>query len=157
MLTISPPPVKPRATNQLPNIFYTIHTGPNNAFTLKLSDKVRTSVVGFRDVKDAVFIGAMIESYFFQKKEWPDTTQVGKLTLSAGAVSDLVHVFVRQWEFETLKIECTRNILDFVSVDSVLKKKDTYSFSGSAFRFEAPLEFYQERFDELFRESTPGA
>lgn len=153
MATISVPPVRPTRvsqTNQKPRKYYTIHSNANNAFTLKINEDIRTAVVGFRDITDAFTISNMIETHYIEKKEWPDTSQVGTLVLPEGRLEDLAHVFIRQWDFEDLKLECTRNILDMISVDEILKKKASYSFAGNLFRFSAPPEFYQNRFNELF-------
>ena len=153
MATISLPPVRPRLnsrTKQKPNYYYTIHSNRNNAFTLKINDDLRAAVVGFREIEDAVTISTMIETHYIEKKEWPDTSQVGTLVLPEGRFQDLVYVFIRQWDFDDLKLECTRNILDMISVDEILKKKSSYSFAGNLFRFSAPVEFYQNRFNELF-------
>ena len=153
MATISAPPTRPRLnarTNQKPRYYYTIHSNRNNAFTLKINDDLRTAVVGFREVEDAVTISTMIETHYIEKKEWPDMTQVGTLILPEGRFDNLVHVFIRQWEFDELKVECTRNILDMISVDQILKKKASYSFAGSLYKFEGSPEFYQNRFNELF-------
>lgn len=151
MLTAAPP-ARPRPavqTNQKPRRYYTIHSNINNAFTLKINDDVRTAVVGFRELTDAVMIGTMIETHFVEKKEWPDTTKTGTLILPEGRLEDLAHIFIRQWDFDDLKMECTKNVLDMISVDGILKKKSSYSFSGNLYRFEAPFEFYQKRFNEL--------
>jgi len=76
--------------------------------------------------------------------------QIDTLILPEGRLTDLVYIFIREWEFDDLKFECTRNILDMISVDQILKKKSSYSFSGNTFQFSAPVEFYQNRFNELF-------
>lgn len=152
-ITAPPPSAPPRSvgrTNHKPKKYFTIHSHNNNAFTLKINEDDRTAVVGFRDIDDAVSIGNMIETHYIQKKEWPDTSRVGALVLPEGRLKELVHVFIRQWEFDDLKLECTRNTLDMISIESILKKKTSCSFSGSLFRFDAPHEFYQNRFSELF-------
>lgn len=136
--------------NQKPRKYYTLHSNPNNAFTLKFDEDIRTAVVGFRDIKDALAISNMIETYYIEKKEWPDMYNIGTIVLPEGRLKDLAYVFLRQWDFDDLKLECTRNILDLASVDKILKKTGNYSFSGSLFKFSAPPEFYQNRFNELF-------
>ena len=108
------------------------------------------AVVGFRDITDALTISNMIETYYVERKEWPDMSQIGTLILPEGRLKELAYVFVRQWEFDDLKLECTRNILDLASVDEILEKAPSYSFSGDLFKFSAPPEFYQNRFNELF-------
>jgi len=153
MAAISTPPARPRVsmrTNQKPRYYYTIHSNRNNAFTLKINDDLRTAVVGFREIEDAVTISSMIETHYIEKKEWPDMSQIETLILPEARLENLAHVFIRQWEFDDLKLECTRNILDMISVDQILKKKSSYSFSGNVFQFSAPPEFYQNRFNELF-------
>ena len=152
MLATAPPskPVTKIPVNQGNRKYYTIHSNSNNAFTLKLNENIRTAIVGFRDVEDAAMIGCMIETHYVEKKEWPVTTDVGVLVLPEGRLNQLVHIFIREWEFDELKVECTRNILDMISVNEVLKKKERYSFDGNLFRFEAPDDFYKMRFDEIY-------
>jgi hypothetical protein len=151
---VAAPPVKPRLapkTNQKPKYYWTIHSHPNDAFTLKINEKVRTSVVGFREIDDALFIGKMIETHFVRQKEWPDTRSEGSLILPSSQVGDVLsHIYVQKWEFNDLKLTCTKNFLDMISVDAIVNTKNGYSFSGNLFKFEAPIEFYKERLDELF-------
>jgi hypothetical protein len=153
MATISAPPkrpiIKPLA-DRADRKYYTIHSHRNNAFTLRLRDDIRTAVVGFRDLNDAVLIGAMIETHLLEKKEWPDTTSAGNLILPEGRLTRLSHIFIRQWDFDDLKLECTKNILDMISVDEVLKRKLSYSFEGSLFKFEGSEDFYKNRFNEIY-------
>lgn len=153
MATISAPPKRPTLkppVKQRDRKYYTIHSNPNNAFSIRLRDDIRTAIVGFRNVDDAALLGAMIETYYIEKKEWPDMSSVGTLILPEGRLNKLVYIFVRQWEFDELKLECTRNILDMISVDEVLKKKSSYSLAGNLYSFDAPDEFYRNRFDEIY-------
>jgi len=144
-------------TNQKTKTYWTLHTKPNDAFTLKISDKVRTSIVGFKEIDDAIFIGKMIETHFVRQKEWPDTRMEGSLVLPSSQVGDVLHhIYVQKWEFNELKLTCTKNFLDMLSVESIINTKNGYSFEGSVFKFEAPLDFYKDRLFELFSlESKP--
>jgi hypothetical protein len=148
------PPVKPKVaqrTNQRPRNYWTIHSHPNDAFTLKINDTVRTSVVGFQEIDDAIFIGKMLETYFMSHKEWPDTKQVGALILPTARTGDVLnHIYIQKWDFDDLKVTCTKNFLDMVSVDSIVKSKNGYSFSGKLFKFEAEPDFYRFRIGELY-------
>lgn len=159
MLGVRTPPVKPRKlmeTNQRPKTHYTIHSKPNDAFTIRPTHKSQTAIVGFRSFDDAMFIGKMIETYYIRQKELPDTKDVGSLILpnSEEKYDVLRYVYIQEWEFDDLKLMCTRNILDIVSVQDIRNSKNGYSFSGVVYKFEAPLEFYQERFDELYKAMT---
>jgi hypothetical protein len=148
------PPMRPRGvslTNQKPKRYYTIHSNANDAFTLKIDETTRTSVVSFRKWDDALLIGKMIETHYIQQKEWPDTRQTGSLILPNSRVGDVLkHVYMQEWDYDELKVMCTENTLDMITVDAILKKKSSYSFAGNQLRFEAPTEFYRMRFDQLF-------
>ena len=154
MSIVLKPPTKPRrlaAINQKPVKYYTIHSHANDAFTLKIDETTRTSMVSFRQWDDAFFIGKMIETHYIQENEWPDTSQPGSLILPNSIIGDVLkHIYIQEWNYDDLKVRCTENTLDMVTVDSILKKKSSYSFSGSQLKFEAPPEFYRMRFDQLF-------
>jgi hypothetical protein len=152
MATIAPPaaPVRTVKTGQVRRKYYTIHSDPNHAFTLKLDAEARTAIVGFVDVDDAMKIGNMIETHFNEMIEWPDTRSGGNLVLPMGRGDPLAQVFIQKWEFEDLKLTCTKNFLDLVSVDELVPGKLTYSLSGAIYKFDAPLDFYRQRMYELY-------
>jgi len=154
MTTVAPPPIKPMTrlpTAQTRRKYYTIHSNNNNAFSLKLNDDVKTAIVGFKDVDDAVKIGSMIETHFIQYKEWPETRDPSTLILPSNRLTTLSHIFFRVWTFDDLKLECTNNFLDFITVESIASNKpDAYSLNGNFYAFEAPDEFYHNRIRELY-------
>jgi hypothetical protein len=160
MSAIIRPPVRPRSKGfgSKPNNYYTLHSAENNAFTLRLNEDDRTSMVGFKSKNDAKFIAQMIETYYVNNKEWPDTH--GELILPApfDRNIELSYVSIYRWDFEDLKIVCTRNILDLISVNGIVNTNTGHSFTGNLFKFDAPAQFYQERFEELMpseREQDP--
>lgn len=157
-----PPPVKPRSaprTNQKSRKYYTLHTGINDAFTLRVNEKARTSIVGFTDWDNAMFVGKMLESYFVSQMEWPMTYEVGSLILPNSHVPDdvLRFLYIQQWDFDDLKLTCTKNFLDMISIGDIIKKKGQggYVFTGSAFKFEADWDFYRARLDEIHELVSP--
>lgn len=147
------PPARPRSqpkTNQSNKKYFTIHSKPNNAFTLRVTEQARTAIVGFNSIDDAFFVSQMIETYFVHQKEWPETNKVGPLILPNSQVGDVLqYVYIQQWNFDDLKILCTKNILDMISVETIQIRKTGYSFTGNSYSFTAPIEFYKERFTEL--------
>lgn len=153
-MAVAPPPMRPplrvAPTDQTGQRYHTLHYNNNNAFTLKLSDQDKTAIVGFRKIEDAVRVGNMVETYFIEKKEWPDMHGTHELTLPAGRLHGLAYVFVRDWDFDELKFECTRNFIDFISVEQLTPKTTSYSLSGSLYKFEASDDFYRERIAELY-------
>jgi hypothetical protein len=152
-----PPPVKPRRaskTNQTNRKYYTLHTNKNDAFTLRVNEKARTSIVGFTDWDNAMFVGKMLETYFVSQMEWPMTYEVGALILPSaqGPTDVLHHLYIQQWEFDELQLTCTRNFLDMISIDEIVKRKahGGYVFAGSAFTFDTDTDFYRQRLDEIW-------
>jgi hypothetical protein len=152
MLTVAPPrrPYKLSKTDQRPIRYYTIHTHPNDAFTLKVSEKSRISIVGFKEKSDAIFLSQMIETHYTRYKEWPDTRSEGLMLPNSNPEQQLDHVFIKEWDFESLKFECTKNILDMVSVNGIITRKNgNFSLTGDVYKFEAPADLYRMRFEEL--------
>jgi hypothetical protein len=106
-------------------------------------------VVGFKNRSDAIFIGKMIETHFVETKDWPDTRNEGTLILPESKTDTMQLVVVHEWDFEDLKVTCTANIMDLVSVDGIIDKNSSYRFSGELYKFEADTDFYRERFEEF--------
>lgn len=145
-------PIKPKiliSTDQDNSNYYTIHSNQNKAFGLRVNKNSRTSIVSFRKWDDAFLISKMIETNFISKKEWPETGDDGSVVLPTSAIHDdiLRAVYIQKWEFDELKLLCTSNFLDMISVDEIVSKKAKHMFSGHVLRFEAPIEFYQERLE----------
>ena len=153
MATIAPP-IKPILKTRSPlkrAKYYTLHSNNNNAFSLRLDEREKTAVVGFKNVDDAVKIGSMIETHFVYYKEWPEMLDPASLVLPSPRVDSLVYIFVRVWAFEDIKFECTNNFLDFISIDSITSKKnDAYSLNGNMYTFEVPTDFYRNRLSQLY-------
>lgn len=148
---MSPPRPRIKTLDRPQPSFYTLHSKPNTAFTMKLSEESRTSVVGFKTWDSAYFIGQMVETNYNVNREWPNTDVTsGKLYLpKAKTDMELSILVIHEWEFEDLKLYCTSNLLDMISVDEITSGDGTFSFSGQRYEFIAPAEFYQERFNQI--------
>ena len=148
---VSPPRRPPRSiqTRRGGKFYWTIHTHPNNAFTVRMNDDSPTSIVGFKNVDNALVIGKMIETYYMTQQEWPDTS--GQLLLPPPHDGDLNFLFLQKWDFGDLQVECTKNFLSMVAIDSLQTTKRGFNFDGKMLSFDAPREFYAERLDEIFR------
>jgi hypothetical protein len=152
MSSIILPPTKitrPKGFGKKPNNYFTLHSKSNDIFSIKIKECEKTTVVGFKHMSDAIFIGKMIETHFMETNEWPDTRNEGTLILPQSKINDMQFVIVNQWDFEDLKLTCTANIMDLVSVDGIIDNTRDFRFSGNLYKFDAPVEFYQERFEEL--------
>jgi hypothetical protein len=142
------PPVRPKLTNrtnQKSRNYWTLHMGANNVWATRPKDS-KSTIVAFRHIEDAVLIGSMIETHFINSKEWPD---MDLFVLPAPRIKELTNIFLQKWEFDDLKLTCTRNMLDMISVENINKTPTSYTFNGNQYMFGAPLEFYQNRFNEL--------
>jgi hypothetical protein len=152
MPSIIQPPTKiirPKGFGKKPNNYFTLHSKSNDIFTIKIKECEKTTVVGFKHMSDAIFIGKMIETYYMETNEWPDTRNEGTLILPKSKINDMQFVIVNQCEFEDLKLTCTANIMDLVSVDAIIDNNRDFRFSGNLYKFEADTDFYRERFEEF--------
>ena len=150
MATIVSPPRRPTRTIQTRRggkFYWTIHTHPNNAFTVRMKDDSPTSIVGFKNVDNALVIGKMIETYYMTQQEWPDTT--GQLILPPPHDGDLNFLFLQKWDFADLQVECTKNFLSMVAIDNLQTTKRGFNFDGKMLSFDAPHEFYVARLEEI--------
>ena len=155
-MTTRPPVVKPAKTGFKPQRFYTIHSHPNHVFTLKPHAERRFSILGFKEIDDALLVGRMLQAYQLRQKDLPTPEPEGTLTLvNAPEDQDILTLSIREWDFQDLQFYCTRYIFDMISVDKIRKNKTNYSFDGDLYTFEAPPEFYQEAFEVLFN-SNPS-
>ena len=148
---VSPPRRPPRSiqTRRGGKFYWTIHTHPNNAFSVRVNENSKTALVGFKNVDNALVIGKMIETYYMTQQEWPDTS--GQLLLPPPHDGDLNFLFLQKWDFGDLQVECTKNFLSMVAIDSLQTTKRGFNFDGKMLSFDAPREFYAERLDEIFR------
>jgi hypothetical protein len=150
-LTIAPP-VKPRnqvKTRRGGKFYWTIHTHPNHVYTLRVKEDSKTALVGFKHVEDALLIGRMIEKHYIIKKEWPGTEGQIILPSVSGNISELNFLFCTKWDFEDLKLECTKNFLNMITIDKIGNTRNGLSFNGDVLSFDAPLEFYMIRLEDL--------
>ena len=152
MATIAAPPRRPLGrsiqTRRGGKFYWTIHTHPNNAFSVRVNENSKTALVGFKNVDHAILIGKMIETHYLIQNEWPSTE--GQLILPAPHDGDLNFLFLQKWDFAELKVECTKNFLSMVAIDNLETTKQGFNFDGKILSFEAPLEFYVVRLAELF-------
>jgi len=149
-LTIAPPKTPRSRVRVKPGgkFYWTIHNHPNHAFSVRMNENSQTALVSFRKADDAILVGRMIEKHYIMQKEWPETE--GQIILpSVSKDAPLDFLFCKKWDFEELKIECTKNFLSMVTVDSLDTGRSGLNFKGKAFSFQAPVEFYMNRLKEL--------
>jgi len=132
MLTISRPKV-------LPNKYFTLHSAENTIYALRPNEESKTSVVGFRNYKDAFLLAKMIETHYIQTNEWPDNDV--DFVLPKPTVEHISHIFIEEWEIE--------NILDIISVNKIIEDSSGYRFRAEMYALEGDVDFYKSRFEEF--------
>jgi hypothetical protein len=151
------PPVKPRGfsrVSQSSKNQYTIHSKPSDVFTLRTRDD-KTAIVAFHRRDDAILMAKMMEIYFRQQNELPSVqldNVDNALYLPQTDNTKLEYLYLNENQFDDLKVTCTRNILHMISVEKLKENKYGYSVTGNLYKFDAPVEFYQIRFEELLEE-----
>lgn len=156
MTSIITPPVRPGPTVKTRwggRSYYTIHVHPNNAFSVRLNEDAPTAIISFKSQDHAVLLGKMVEAHYMKQKEWPDTT--GRFLLPLPQGGELAFLFIRKWDFEELKMTCTKNFLSMVSVDDIENTKTGFRFDGKIFTFEASREFHIESLTEMYDREGP--
>jgi hypothetical protein len=139
-------------TAQLPRTYWTIHSKPNHAFSLRFNNDQRTGMMGFNRREDALLVGTMIETHVLTRKSWPEMDRdQNALWLPAPDSNNLSMLYLCTWSYDDIKLLCTRNLLDLISIEQITAKGtgEGYSFKGTSTSYEADPEFYKERFDEL--------
>jgi hypothetical protein len=93
----------------------------------------------------------MVETNYNANNEWPNTDVTsGKIYLPRAPPDlELSLLIIHGWDFEELKLYCTSNLLDMISVDEITSGDGSFSFSGERYEFSAPTEFYQDRFNQI--------
>ena len=153
---LAAPPQKPRINTRTgfrTRNHYTIHSSPNNLFSLRTRDD-RTAIVAFHRRDDAILMAKMMEVYFRHQKELPPVQKEGddqSLYLpDAKSELQLDFLYLNNNEFDDLKVICTQNVLQMITIEQLKEHKQGYSILGNVHLFEAPVEYYRLRFDELF-------
>jgi hypothetical protein len=156
MATLVRPPPSALKTRRGGKYYWTIHTSPNNVFTVWPREDAPTAIVGFKKPEHALMIGQMIETHYIRQREWPNT--MGRLLLPAPmrtGVEDLNFLFLQRWDFENLKVACTKNFLNMVSVEGLETTKDGFNFDGKLLSFEGSTDFLVESLKEMYERPGP--
>lgn len=153
-------PVKPLKTGRRDNVAFTIHYLPNRVYAVPPSDKrMKISVVSFRNNDHAHLLAGMLEEYHRRTMEWPDimNDHSGDLILPKTDIYNLRldNLSVIKWDLDDLKFYCLNNTMDLITLNSMTPSKKGFSVGGDTYIMDAPVEFYQERFDQLYTYLNP--
>lgn len=148
-------PVKPMIkTRYGARPIYTINKFPNHIYGMKPpNDKLRTCVVSFVNESHAYMFAAMFEEHKRRTSEWPmmmQETEASIILPTNDEQPELEELSVIKWDPENLKVMCASNILDLIKLTKIVHTKKGLTIGGETYHFNAPIEFYQNRFKELY-------
>lgn len=153
MATITPlRPTRPLKTGRRDNVLYTIHKVPNRIYAVPSREtNLFTCVVSFKNMEHAYIIANLIEEHKKRTKNWPDFMSDDPIMLpKPDKFTNLSELSVIKWDVDDLKYYCVSNVLDLITLSRVTETDQGYNVKGESLHFEAPQEFYQERFTELY-------
>jgi len=155
MSILAPPvkPFRPLKTGRSSKVAYTINKTPNRVYAIQPKDKaMKISIVSFMRAEDAQLVASMFEEYRRRTSEWPDTLNDhdDSLILPSNGSHILEDLSVIKWDVDDLKFYCCNNMMDLITLSSMKSTDKGFSVRGESYLFDAPLEFYKERFSELY-------
>jgi hypothetical protein len=103
-------------------------------------------------------MAGMLEEYRRRTSEWPDfmNDHSNSLFLPDETINNqLVELSIVQWDLDELKMNCMNNMLDLITLNYMKKTRDGFSVGGDTYLINGPLDFYQERFNELYHLDHP--
>jgi hypothetical protein len=155
MSILAPPmkPFRPLKTGRSSKVAYTINKTPNRVYAIQPKDKaMKISIVSFMRAEDAQLVASMFEEYRRRTSEWPDTLNDhdDSLILPTNGSHILEDLSVIKWDVDDLKFYCCNNMMDLITLSSMKSTNKGFSVRGESYLFDAPLEFYKERFSELY-------
>ena len=155
---VKPPTLKLAKTGRTGKKYYTIHEPINKIFAVKLNgfEAMKTSVVSFNNRRDAEYMSSMIQTHHMYNSEWPifnfeDLQEDNFLRISTYNKQLTDHIFyINEWnEIDDLKMFCVSNFMDMIDLYKMDKKKDGFQLRGNLYKFDAPSDFYADRFKYL--------
>ena len=119
------------------NRLHTIHT-KNQIFTIQ---KNGTSVLSFRNNRDAIRFGKILESHYEITYEWP-VVDFEEIIFYKKSTSKLRHLFIKQWYEDDLRDFCIENCFGMLDI---YKFEDDKRLVGDSFRWDVPMDFYIDK------------
>jgi hypothetical protein len=127
---------------------HTIHI-KNHIFTIQ---KNGTSVLSFRNNKDAIRFGKILESHYELTYEWPvvdfDETILYKKKSSYS--SNLKYLITKQWYEDDLRDFCIDN--SFGMIDVYTFEENDQKLVGNSFQWDVPMYFYVDGLNNRLEE-----
>lgn len=156
-MSVAAPPVRPSRplkTGRGQKVAYTIHHTPNRVYAIRPKDRtLSVSIVSFMNSENAQLVASMFEEYRRRTMTWPDFMgdHDDSLILPSNSSYLLQELTVIKWDLDDLKFYCCNNMLDLITLSSMKQTNEGFRIRGESYKFDAPLEFYQERFTELYQ------
>jgi hypothetical protein len=141
-------PVKP------PNIklrdgtgkFHTLHCD-KHVFTIQ---KNGTSIVAFRNKKDANQFGKLLEGHYEISRVWPAINFEDTILFKKPKDQILKYLSINSWREEDLRDFCIKN---YINMLDIFRLENDYRLVGRSVSWEAPMDFYIDRLNKKLDDS----
>ena len=121
--------------------FHTLHFR-SHVFTIQ---KNGTSVVAFRNKKDASHFGKLLESHFELARVWPAIDFEQTLLFRKPKDQVLKYLYIDTWKEDDLRDFCIKNYMNMLDIFTI---EDEYRLVGRSISWEAPMDFYVDQLNE---------
>jgi hypothetical protein len=140
-------PVKPPITKLHDGTgrFHTLHL-EKHVFTIQ---KHGTSVVAFRNKKDANQFGKLLESHYEISQVWPIINFEDTVFYKKPKDHVLKYLDINSWGEEDIRNFCVKNYMNMLDI---FRLEDDYRLVGRSISWEAPMDFYIDRLNERFED-----
>jgi hypothetical protein len=121
--------------------FHTLHCD-KHIFTIQ---KNGTSIVAFRNKKDANQFGKLLESHYELSRTWPSINFEETLLFKKQKDNTLKYLYINSWREEDLRDFCITN---YINMLDIFRLEDEYRLIGRSLSWEAPMDFYIDHLNQ---------
>lgn len=123
---------------------HTLHCSHEHIFTIQ---KNGTSVVAFRNKKDANKFGKLLESHFEISRTWPNINFEDTVMFKNTKDETLKYLYMHAWKEEDLRDFCIQNHMNMLDIFRI---EGDYRLVGRTIAWEPPMYFYVDRLNKKF-------
>jgi len=152
MLTNIPPSaIRPKQSRGPDKSLFTIHKSNNTVYASKPKNELlMISVVSFTNREHALMIASMLEEYKSRTSEWPLLFPEEEIFLpTSQGNNELMELTIQRWAKDDLTVYCVEHMMDLITIQNIQHTKGTLNITGDTYKFDAPIDFYQQLFDTI--------
>ena len=139
-ISVSKPPLVIKTEHNIR--YHTLHCTKQFVFTVQ---KNGTSIVAFRNRKDATKFAKLLESHFDLTQTWPNINFEETLMFRSPENMRLKYLDISLWREQELQNFCVKNSFNLLDIHRI---EDNFRLVGRSIKWEAPLNMYIEMLNE---------